>query len=175
MILNFENVFAQHCKWAEDTLKATGSFQRMLVFVGSDLTIPVVIPGNDLYDNAPTLAMLRTAAVATQCKIIVCMAETWFLDGPNVSGIRPSQSEQRKEAIVVTAHSAEQERMSLREIIRDKMGAIVGFAEDCSSGVQLSGPQAELARDLLATVTSDPQAVSEARRILIKFRAERKQ
>ena len=147
----FDSRWRQELAYAEKALFEDGIVHPLYAVVGGDgVTIPVAANFEDGQAKDRSLSVVRLLAVASNAIAVIHRAEAWIVAGDLADGISPSQSDRRREVLVVTAQARLKgktvQRFSLREIERGDDGrpvALRGLQLPLSDG-NLEGPMADL-------------------------------
>jgi len=163
----FDVRWRQELAYAKKVLFEDGIVHPLYAVVREDgVTMPVAANFEDGQAKDRSLMVVRLLAVASNAIAVIHRAEAWIVAGDLAEGISPSQSDRRREVLVVTAQvrlkGKTVQRFSLREIERGDEGrpvALRGLQLPKSDG-NLEGPMA----DLLPTTapTAEQRALAAA-------------
>lgn len=158
MIVSLENideVIEQHYDYALKTLLEQGQLPFVFTLVdkqGRTLPILGAMPDNDL--KAMVYDFVRLNAIAHNAVAIIEVIESWIVFGEIEPGLTPSQSNNRREVVLVIVALQDPGggellgKNEMREIIRDEDGEVISLEhlgpEGQAAISDLKGPIADL-------------------------------
>lgn len=184
MLVNFENldeVIEQQYAYALETLIEKGQLPFVFILVdkhGRPLPIIGEMPDNEkkplIYD------FIRLNALAHNAVSIIAVVESWMVLGRLEPGTTPSQSDRRREVVLVVVALQDPNggeligKNEMREIIRDENGAVISLEnvgpEGESSIADLQGPIV----DLIPAREASPKERRDARAAINNLRKKMK-